>query len=81
MVHYTEIFQFYIHIPIAIFSVISDEQIEQDCIDSNAYILTIIKDKHHPIFKRLVKEFKQKGVEQELQSVVLAIDYTKEYLS
>jgi len=80
-VDYTDIFQFFLHVPIAIFENLSDEEILEDCIDSSAFPIVIIKDSNHTLFKKLSEQFESKGVTQTLKSVVLAIGYNKPYLA
>lgn len=81
LINYTDFFQFFLHIPVAVFEEISDEQIVEDCLEMAAYPIVIIKDKNHPLFIRLAQDFRKKGVEQELKSVILAIGYNNPYLS
>jgi hypothetical protein len=81
MINYTDFFQFFIHIPVAIFEDMKDDKIMEDCFEMAAYPLFIIKNKNHPLFVRLAEDFKRKGVTQELKSIILAIGYHKEYLS
>jgi hypothetical protein len=80
-INYLDFFQFFIHIPVAVFEDISDEQILEDCLEMTAYPIAIIKDDNHPLFIRLAEDFKRKGVTQELKSIILAIGYNKPYLS
>jgi hypothetical protein len=81
LINYTDFFQFFLHIPVAVFEEISDEQILEDCLEMAAYPIVTIKDSNHPLFIRLAKDFKEKGVTQELKSIILAIGYNKPYLS
>jgi hypothetical protein len=81
LINYTDFFQFFLHIPVAVFEEISDEQILEDCLEMAAYPIVIIKDSKHPLFIRLAEDFKKKGVTQELKSIILAIGYNTPYLS
>ena len=81
MIKYTDFFQFFLHIPVAVFEEISDEIILEDCLEMAAYPIVVIRDEKHPLFIRLAKEFKEKGVTQELKSIILAIGYNTPYLS
>lgn len=81
MINYTDFFQFFLHIPVAVFEEISNEQILEDCLEMAAYPIAIVKDSNHPLFIKLEKDFKRKGVTQELKSIILAIGYNKSYLS
>jgi hypothetical protein len=81
MVKYTDFFQFFLHIPVAVFEEISDEMILEDCLEMAAYPIVIIRDNKHPLFIRLAEDFKNKGVTQELKSIILAIGYNTPYLS
>jgi len=81
LINYTDFFQFFLHIPVAVFEEISDEQIIEDCLEMAAYPIVIIKDENHPLFIRLAQDFRKKGVQQELKSVILAIGYNNPYLS
>ena len=80
-ISYTDMFHFFLHIPVAIFEDLNDNQIIQDCFEMEAYPLSIIRDNRHPLFIRLCEDFKRKGVTQELKSIVLAVGYTKQFLS
>ena len=80
-INYTEFFAFYIHIPVAIFEDLTDAEISKDCYEMGAYPLSIIRNKKHPLFIRLTKDFKRKGITQNLESIVLAIGYHKEFLT
>jgi hypothetical protein len=79
--NYLNFFQFYLHIPVAIFEDLTDAEINRDCYEMGAYPLSIIKNKKHPLFIKLAEDFKKKGVTQELKSIILAIGYNKPYLS
>jgi hypothetical protein len=79
--NYTDFFQFFLHIPVAVFEEISNEQIIEDCLEMEAYPLVIIKDTKHPLFIKLAKDFKKKGVTQELKSIILSVGYNTPYLS
>ena len=79
--NYLDFFQFFLHVPIAIFEEVSDKQIQEDCLEMEAYPIAIIKDTKHPLFIRFSKDFKNKGVTQELKLIVLAIGYNTPYLS
>ena len=81
MVYYTDFFQFFLHIPVAVFEEISDEQILEDCLEMAAYPIGIIRDSNHPLFIRLAQDFKKKEVIQELKLIILAIGYNTPYLS
>lgn len=81
MIKYTDFFQFFLHIPVAVFEEISDEMILEDCLEMAAYPIVIIRDNKHPLFIRLAEDFKNKGVTQELKSIILAIGYNTPYLS
>lgn len=78
---YTNFFQFFLHIPVAVFEEISDEQIIENCLEMAAYPIVIIKDENHPLFIKLTQDFKKRGIKQELKSVILAIGYNNPYLS
>jgi hypothetical protein len=80
-INYLDFFQFYLHIPVAIFEDITDQEVLNDCLDLEAYPLSIIRDVNHPLFVKIKKDFKTKGVKQDLKLIVLAIGYNKEYLS
>lgn len=80
-INYTDMFHFFLLIPVAIFEDLNDNQIAQDCFEMEAYPLSIIKNKKHPLFIRLCEDLKRKGVTQELKSIVLAVGYTKQFLS
>jgi hypothetical protein len=80
-INYTDFFQFFLHIPVAVFQEISDEQIMEDCLEMAAYPLVIIKDERHPLFIRLAEDFRKKGVTQDLKSIILAVGYNTPYLS
>lgn len=80
-ISYLDFFQFYLHIPVAIFEDITDQEILEDCIDLEAYPLSIIRDVNHPLFIKIKKDFKTKGIKQDLKLIVLAIGYNKQYLS
>lgn len=81
MVNYTNFFQFFLHIPVAVFEEISDEQILEDCLEMAAYPIVIIKDSNHPLFIRLAEDFRMRGVTQNLKLIILAIGYNTPYLS
>ncbi len=81
LINYTDFFQFFLHIPVAVFEEISDEQILEDCLEMAAYPIVIIKDSNHPLFIRLSEDFRKKGVTQKLKSIILAIGYNTPYLS
>tara|TARA_R110000868_G_scaffold302011_1_gene562495 strand:- start:9 stop:263 length:255 start_codon:yes stop_codon:yes gene_type:complete len=80
-INYLDFFQFFIHIPVAIFEDISDEEILEDCLEMTAYPIVIIKDNNHPLFIRIAEDFKRKGVTQKIKSIILTIGYNKPYLS
>lgn len=80
-INYTEIFQFYLHIPVAVFEDVSEEQIISDCLDIEAYPIGIIKNKRHPLFVKTAKEFKKRGITQNLKLIVLVIGYNTPYLA
>lgn len=80
-IHYSEIFNFYLHIPIAVFDYINKEQIVQDCYETGAIPIHFIANKNHPLFKKYALDFKQRGVEQELKMLVIVIGYINPYLS
>jgi hypothetical protein len=67
--------------PVAIFEDLTDAEINKDCYEMGAFPLSIIRNKKHPLFIKLVEDFKRKGVTQNLESIVLAIGYHKEFLS
>ena len=79
--NYTDFFQFFLHIPVAVFEEISDEQIKEDCIEMAAYPLVIIRDEQHPLFIKLAQDFTKKGVKQKLKLIILAVGYNTPYLS
>lgn len=79
--NYTDFFQFFLHIPVAVFEEISDDQIVEDCLEMAAYPIVIIKDNNHPLFIKFAQDFKKRGITQELKSVILAIGYNNPYLS
>jgi hypothetical protein len=79
--NYTDFFQFFLHIPIAVFEEISDKQIKEDCLEMAAYPLVIIREPTHPLFIRLAEDFIKKGVKQDLKLIILAIGYNTPYLS
>lgn len=79
--NYTDFFQFFLHMPVAIFEDLTDAEINKDCYEMGAFPLSIIRNKKHPLFIKLVEDFKRKGVTQNLESIVLAIGYHKEFLS
>ncbi len=81
LIKYTDFFQFFLHIPVAVFEEISDEIILEDCLEMAAYPIVIIRDNKHPLFIRLAEDFKKKGVTEELKSIILAIGYNTPYLS
>jgi hypothetical protein len=81
MIKYTDFFQFFLHIPVAVFEEISDKEILEDCLEMEAYPIVIIRNRRHPLFIRLAEDFKNKGVTQELKSIILAVGYNKQYLS
>lgn len=81
VINYTDIFQFFLHIPVAVFEDLSDEQIVQDCIELEAYPIVIIKDNNHPLFIRFEEDFKKQGVTQTLKLIILSVGYNKPYLS
>jgi hypothetical protein len=81
MIHYTEVFQFFLHIPVAVFEDISDEQIISDCLDMEAYPIGIIKSKRHPLFVKIAKEFKKRGITQDLKLIILVVGYNNPYLA
>lgn len=78
---YTDFFQFFLHIPIAVFEEISDEQIKEDCIEMATYPLVIIRDEQHSLFIKLAQDFIKKGVKQKLKLIILAVGYNTPYLS
>ena len=80
-INYTNFFQFFLHIPVAVFEDISDEEIIGDCYEMAAYPIVIIRNYKHPLFIQMITEFKKKGIEQELKCIVLAIGYNNPYLS
>jgi len=80
-INYLDFFQFYLHIPIAIFEDMSDEQILEDCLEMAAYPIGIIRNSNHPLFKKIAIDFKQRGIKQELKLIILAIGYNNPYLS
>ena len=80
-INYTEFFQFYLHIPVAVFEEISEEQIISDCLDMEAYPIGIIKSKKHPLFIKIATEFKKRGIKQDLKLIILAVGYNNPYLS
>jgi hypothetical protein len=80
-INYTDFFQFFLHIPIAVFEEISNKQIVEDCIEMAVYPIIVIRDEKHPLFIRLAEDFKKKGVTQDLKLIILAIGYNKPYLS
>jgi hypothetical protein len=81
MTHYTEVFQFFLHIPVAVFEDISDEQIISDCLDMEAYPIGIIKSKKHPLFVKIATEFKKRGITQDLKLIILVVGYDNPYLA
>lgn len=81
MIHYTEVFQFFLHIPVAVFEDISDEQIISDCLDMEAYPIAIIKSKKHPLFVKIATEFKKRGITQDLKLIILVVGYDNPYLA
>ena len=81
LINYTDFFQFYLHIPIAVFEDITDEQILEDCLEMEAYPIGVIRDSNHPLFKKLNLTFKEKGITQELKLIILAIGYNNPYLA
>lgn len=81
MIHYTEVFQFFLHIPVAVFEDISDEQIISDCLDMEAYPIGIIKSKKHPLFVKIATEFKKRRIIQDLKLIILVVGYDNPYLA
>ena len=84
-IHYSEIFNFYLHVPIAIFDYPNKEQFVQDCYETEIIPEVIpihfIADKNHPLFKKYALDFKQRGIKQELKMLVIAVGYNNPYLS
>lgn len=80
-INYTDFFVFYIHVPVAIFQDLTDEEIIKDCFEMGAFPLSIIRNKKHPLFISLSENFKRKGIKQKLKSIILTIGYNKEFLS
>lgn len=80
-INYLTFFNFFIHIPIAIFKNLSKEEIEQECFKVGIIPIAYIKDKKHPLFIQVKKGLKERGVKQKLKLIVLPIGYHKEYLS
>ena len=81
LINYTDFFQFYLHIPVAVFEDITDKQVLEDCLEMAAYPIVIIRDCNHPLFKKIAIDFKQRGVRQELKLIILAIGYNNPYLA
>jgi hypothetical protein len=80
-IHYTEIFQFYLHTPLAIFDDVPEEQVLQDCYEMEAIPLVILKSNANSLFRKLENDFEKRGVTQKLTSVVLCVGYEKPYLA
>jgi hypothetical protein len=80
-INYTDLFQFYLHYPIAIFEDLTEEQIAEDCYEMGAIPVVYIKNKKHPLFKRLQEEFLTKQIKQPLIMIVLAVSYNQNYTS
>lgn len=79
--NYIDFFQFFLHIPVAVFEDLTEEQILEDCFEMAAYPIGIIRDKKHPLFKKIAIDFKERGVKQELKLIILAVGYNNPYLS
>lgn len=80
-INYLDFFQFFLHIPLTLFEDLNDETILSSCIDLDLIPLSIIRDKNHPLFKRISKEFKKKKTIEPVKIIVLAIGYNNQYLS
>lgn len=80
-INYTDFFQFFLHIPVAVFEDLNDDQIKQDCFELESYPIVIIRNKKHPLFVKFAQDFEEKGVRQELKSIILTIGYNNPYLS
>lgn len=81
LINYLDFFQFFLHIPVAVFEDISDEQIQEDCLEMAAYPLVVIRDENHPLFIKIAEDFKRRGVTQNLKLIILAVGYNTPYLS
>jgi hypothetical protein len=73
---YRDYFQFYLHIPIAIFENMSDEELYLECADNLVIPIVIIRNSSHPLFSLLQKKFKSK-----IKIIILCVGYANPYLS
>ena len=80
-INYQDIFQFYLHMPITLLNDVTDEEILEQCYEESAIPIVIIRDKKHPLFRKISKEFKRRGIKVELKVLILAIGYNTPYLS
>jgi hypothetical protein len=76
-IHYTEIFQFYLYSPIALFQDDVEEEVIEDFHNQGIIPISFIREKSHPMFKRIAQDFREK----ELSSIILSIGYEKPYLA
>lgn len=76
-IHYTEIFQFYLYSPIALFQDDVEEEVIEDFHNQGIIPISFIREKSHPMFKRISIDFKEK----ELSSIILSIGYETPYLA
>jgi len=78
---YWDVFEFFIHIPVAVFDELTDEQMTQDCYEMLAVPTVIIRDQTHPLFIEKKNYFAKTGITKPLIAIILAVGYNKPFLS
>lgn len=78
---YWDIFQFFIHVPVAVFDDLTDEQMAQDCYEMLAVPTVIIRDENHPLFIEKKKYFAEAGIRKPLIAIILSVGYNNPFLS
>jgi hypothetical protein len=79
--NYQDIFNFYLHVPIAVFEGTLNREIINSLYDLQIIPLVYIKDPKHPLFKQFSKMLKSQGVKEKLKLIILPIGFTKQFLA
>lgn len=81
LINYQDFFNFYLHVPIAVFEETSLEGVLKDFYDLQVTPLCYITDPKHPVFKHYTKMFESQGVTEKIKIIILSVGYTKQFLA
>lgn len=79
--NYTSFFNFYFHIPIAVFFDSTYKEIATEIYSMQAIPIVCITDTKHPLHRQYTKMFKSQGITEPIKAIVLSVGYNNQFLS